>query len=129
MVIDYLNEITYLYDNIENDKEMNDLVNDIKSIDNMINKGLIDNKKISEILNKYEGEIILLSNLEQLVNNRHAVTRNNLSSKDYLYSIKYTLVRVGLIKLSKNKGKEIIKDKLVGNNKEVYEQVCQIILN
>lgn len=127
MNIDYISKTVSLYSNINDNKEMHELVNDIKTIDYMILNQLIDNFKINEILNKYDSEITLLSKLEKTINNRCTVTRNNLSSKDYLYSVKYTLVRVGLIKLGKNQEKEIIKEKLVGDNKEVYEQVYQLI--
>lgn len=127
MNVDYLNEIILLYSKIKDEKEMTELLDDIKTIDFMMLDSSIDNIMIDKILNKYEEEINILSNLEKTVNNRYAVTRNNLNPNDYLYSVKYTLVRVGLIKLSKSKGKKLIKDKLVGDNKVIFELVCQII--
>lgn len=127
MNVDYLNEIISLYNKIKDNKEMTELVDEIKAIDFMILDNSIDNRKIDEILNKYEEDINILSNLEKKVNNRYAVTRSKLNLNDYLYSVKYTLVRVGLIKLSKSKGKALIKDKLVGDNKVIFGLVCQII--
>lgn len=125
MNIDYLNEIITLYSKIKDNKEMISLVNDIKTIDFMILNNFIDNNELNKILDKYQEEINILSNLEKTVNNRCAVNRNN--SYNYLHSVKYTLVRVGLIKLSRSKGKEFLKDKLVGDNKVIFELVCQII--
>lgn len=127
----YTEKILSMYSNINFSQEIRELFDDIQTINIMIinlqNNRYIDEERLEEIENKYQNEISMLANLEKIYNHRNPIDKRNYTLSEYLYSLRYTLIRVGCLKLLDNELDDNIKRKLVGNDKVIYELVKSII--
>lgn len=113
-------------DEVKDSKEDSQYIADLKTIDNMINGTIsIDNYLVESIKKRYESELIFLDNLEKNLRNfqRGKNNSSNLSYDQYLRNLRHTLIRVGVMRILKRKGKEILKDDLINNdNNNLYQK-------
>lgn len=127
--MDYTNMIVEELSKYKSIEKIKELLDDIDVISNMINNKEYKRDLVNNILKKYERYFNFLSNLEFSVNNRQSARYSKSNEIEYLYSVRYSLLRVGVIILAKELGKEIINENLVSNDKVVFEMLCNIIDN
>lgn len=106
-------------------------ITDLKTIDNMINGIMPVDFNIVEIIRKrYESELLFLDNLE---NNLRGFQRNQNNSvtsnyNQYLKNLRHALIRVGVMRILKRKGKKMLEDDLINNdNNNLYNKFVYIL--
>lgn len=108
-------------DEVKDSKEDAEYINDLFTIDNMIN-GMIpfDKNLIKKIIYKYKEDLDFLANLEKRLRSFQIVESNSLinSYTQCLLNIRHSLIRVGIMRILKRKGKELLEDDLINNNNE-----------
>ena len=108
-------------DEVKDSKEDAEYINDLFTIDNMIN-GIIpfDKNLIEKIIYKYKEDLDHLENLEKRLRGFQITEFNssNNSYKQWLLNIRHSLIRVGIMRILKRKGKELLGDDLINNNNE-----------
>lgn len=113
-------------DEVKDSKEDSQYITDLKAIDNMINGIIpIENYLVESIKKRYESELIFLDNLEKNFRKfqRDKNNSSNLSYDQYLKNLRHALIRVGVMRILKRKGKKMLEDDLINNgNNKLYKK-------
>ena len=113
-------------DEVKDSKEDSQYIADLKTIDNMINGIIpIDINTVDDIRNRYKTELIFLDNLENNLRGFQRNQNNSLTSNynQYLKNLRHALIRVGVMRILKRKGKKMLEDDLINNdNNNLYNK-------
>lgn len=125
-MVDIIEKIIKKLDEVKDSMEDSQYITDLKTIDNMINGIMPVDFNIVEIIRKrYESELLFLDNLE---NNLRGFQRNQNNSvtsnyNQYLKNLRHALIRVGVMRILKRKGKKMLEDDLINNdNNNLYNK-------
>lgn len=112
-------------------KEDEELLNDIYTVDSMIKRERsYDEKVINDIIKKYSLEFNYLENLERNLRGfqQNSETSSNKSIYQYLLNIRHSLVRVGVMRILKRKGKEMLEDVLINKDNDILNSSFEKIM-
>lgn len=130
-MVDIIGKIIKKLDEVKDSMEDSQYITDLKTIDNMINGIMPVDFNIVEIIRKrYESELLFLDNLE---NNLRGFQRNQNNSvtsnyNQYLKNLRHALIRVGVMRILKRKGKKMLEDDLINNdNNNLYNKFVYIL--
>lgn len=130
-MVDIIEKIIKKLDEVKDSIEDSRYITDLKTIDNMINGIILVDFNIVEIIRKrYESELLFLDNLE---NNLRGFQRNQNNSvtsnyNQYLKNLRHALIRVGVMRILKRRGKKMLKDDLINNdNNNLYNKFVDIL--
>lgn len=130
-MVDIIEKIIKKLDEVKDSMEDSQYITDLKTIDNMINEIMPVDFNIVEIIRKrYESELLFLDNLE---NNLRGFQRNQNNSvtsnyNQYLKNLRHALIRVGVMRILKRKGKKMLEDDLINNdNNNLYNKFIDIL--
>lgn len=130
-MVDIIEKIIKKLDEVKDSMEDSQYITDLKTIDNMINRIMPVDFNIVEIIRKrYESELLFLDNLE---NNLREFQRNQnnsvtLNYNQYLKNLRHALIRVGVMRILKRKGKKMLEDDLINNdNNNLYNKFVDIL--
>lgn len=130
-MVDIVEKLIEKLDEVKDSMEDSQYITDLKTIDNMINGIMPVNFNIVEIIKKrYESELLFLDNLE---NNLRGFQRNQNNSvtsncNQYLKNLRHALIRVGVMRILKRKGKKMLEDDLINNdNNNLYNKFVDIL--
>lgn len=130
-MVDIIEKIIKKLDEVKDSMEDSQYITDLKTIDNMINGIMPVDFNIVEIIRKrYESELLFLDNLE---NNLRGFQRNQNNSvtsnyNQYLKNLRHALIRVGVMRILKRKGKKMLEDDLINNdNNNLYNKFVDIL--
>lgn len=130
-MVDIIEKIIKKLDEVKDSIEDSRYITDLKTIDNMINGIMPVDFNIVEIIKKrYESELLFLDNLE---NNLRGFQRNQNNSvtsnyNQYLKNLRHALIRVGVMRILKRRGKKMLEDDLINNdNNNLYNKFVDIL--
>lgn len=130
-MVDTIEKIIKKLDEVKDSIEDSRYITDLKTIDNMINGIMPVDFNIVEIIRKrYESELLFLDNLE---NNLRGFQRNQNNSvtsnyNQYLKNLRHALIRVGVMRILKRRGKKMLEDDLINNdNNNLYNKFVDIL--
>lgn len=130
-MVDIIEKIIKKLDEVKDSIEDSRYITDLKTIDNMINGIMPVDFNIVEIIRKrYESELLFLDNLE---NNLRGFQRNQNNSvtsnyNQYLKNLRHALIRVGVMRILKRRGKKMLEDDLINNdNNNLYNKFVDIL--
>lgn len=130
-MVDIIEKIIKKLDEVKDSMEDSQYITDLKTIDNMTNGIMPVDFNIVEIIRKrYESELLFLDNLE---NNLRGFQRNQNNSvtsnyNQYLKNLRHALIRVGVMRILKRKGKKMLEDDLINNdNNNLYNKFVNIL--
>ena len=130
-MVDIIEKIIKKLDEVKDSMEDFQYITDLKTIDNMINGIMPVDFNIVEIIRKrYESELLFLDNLE---NNLRGFQRNQNNSvisnyNKYLKNLRHALIRVGVMRILKRRGKKMLEDDLINNdNNNLYNKFVDIL--
>ncbi len=130
-MVDIIEKIIKKLDEVKDSIEDSRYITDLKTIDNMINGIMPVDFNIVEIIRKrYESELLFLDNLE---NNLRGFQRNQNNSvisnyNKYLKNLRHALIRVGVMRILKRRGKKMLEDDLINNdNNNLYNKFVDIL--
>lgn len=108
-------------DEVKDSKEDAEYINDLFTIDNMINGTMqFDKNLIENIVAKYKEELDFLENLEKRLRafQRTECNSSSYSYKQWLLNIRHSLIRIGVMRILKRKGTKLFEDDLINNDNE-----------
>ena len=130
-MVDIIEKIIKKLDEVKDSMEDSQYITDLKTIDNMINGIMSIDFNIVEIIRKrYESDLLFLDNLE---NNLRGFQRNKNNSaisnyNQYLQNLRHALIRVGVMRILKRKGKKMLENDLINNdNNNLYNKFVDIL--
>lgn len=130
-MVDIIEKIIKKLDEVKDSMEDSQYITDLKTIDNMINGIMPVDFNIVEIIRKrYESDLLFLDNLE---NNLRGFQRNKNNSvtsnyNQYLKNLRHALIRVGVMRILKRKGKKMLEDDLINNdNNNLYNKFVDML--
>ncbi len=130
-MVDIIEKIIKKLDEVKDSMEDSQYITDLKTIDNMINGIMPIDFNIVEIIRKrYESDLLFLDNLE---NNLRGFQRNKNNSatsnyNQYLKNLRHALIRVGVMRILKRKGKKMLENDLINNdNNNLYNKFVDIL--
>lgn len=116
-------------DEVKDSKEDSEYINDLFTIDNMINGTMqFDKNLIENIIDKYKEELDFLENLEKRLRafQRTEFNNSSYSYKQWLLNIRHSLIRVGVMRILKRKGTKLFEDDLINNdNENLYKKFVE----
>ena len=116
-------------DEVKDSKEDYEYINDLFTIDNMINgKMQFDKNLIENIIDKYKKELDFLENLEKRLRafQRTEFNNSSYSYKQWLLNIRHSLIRIGVMRILKRKGTKLFEDDLINNdNENLYKKLVE----
>lgn len=116
-------------DEVRDSKEDSEYINDLFTIDNMINGTMqFDKNLIENIIDKYKEELDFLENLEKRLRafQRTEFNNSSYSYKQWLLNIRHSLIRVGVMRILKRKGTKLFEDDLINNdNENLYKKFVE----
>lgn len=114
---------------VKDSKEDSEYINDLFTIDNMINGTIqFDKNLIENIIDKYKEELDFLENLEKRLRTFQRTEFNNssYSYKQWLLNIRHSLIRIGVMRILKRKGTKLFEDDLINNsNENLYKKFVE----
>lgn len=103
-------------------KDMKEILKDLNTVQDMIDNKFYDKDLIIELESKYSIEIAFFVNLER--ENGIILDENcEDSGLQVLMNFRYRLFRIGVYRILKEKGKEVTKEIINGNYKDLLELV------
>ena len=130
-MVDIVEKLIEKLDEVKDSMEDFQYITDMKTIDNMINGIIpIDINTVDDIRNRYKTELIFLDNLENNLRGFQRNQNNSLTSNynQYLKNIRHALIRVGVMRILKRKGKKMLEDDLINNdNNNLYNKFVDIL--
>lgn len=130
-MVDIVEKLIEKLDEVKDSMEDFQYITDLKTIDNMINGIIpIDINTVDDIRNRYKTELIFLDNLENNLRGFQRNQNNSLTSKynQYLKNLRHALIRVGVMRILKRKGKKMLEDDLINNdNNNLYNKFVDIL--
>ena len=125
-MVDIVEKLIEKLDEVKDSMEDFQYITDLKTIDNMINGIIpIDINTVDDIRNRYKTELIFLDNLENNLRGFQRNQNNSLTSNynQYLKNLRHALIRVGVMRILKRKGKKMLEDNLINNdNNNLYNK-------
>ena len=116
-------------DEVKDSKEDAEYINDLFTIDNMINgTKQFDKNLIENIVAKYKEELDFLENLEKRLRafQRTECNSSSYSYKQWLLNIRHSLIRIGVMRILKRKGTKLFEDDLINNdNENLYKKFVE----
>lgn len=116
-------------DEVKDSKEDAEYINDLFTIDNMINGTMqFDKNLIENIIDKYKEELYFLENLEKRLRafQRTEFNNSSYSYKQWLLNIRHSLIRIGVMRILKRKGTKLFEDDLINNdNENLYKKFVE----
>lgn len=116
-------------DEVKDSKEDAEYINDLFTIENMINGTMqFDKNLIENIIDKYKEELDFLENLEKRLRafQRTEFNNSSYSYKQWLLNIRHSLIRIGVIRILKRKGTKLFEDDLINNdNENLYKKFVE----
>lgn len=103
-------------------KDMKDIVEDINTVQDLIEHKFYDKELVVELESKYSIEIAFFVNLER---ENDIILNDKIEDAglQVLMNLRYRLYRIGVYKIMKEKGKEITKEIIKGNYKDLVEML------
>ena len=130
-LVDIVEKLIEKLDEVKDSMEDFQYITDLKTIDNMINGIIpIDINTVDDIRNRYKTELIFLDNLENNLRGFQRNQNNSLTSNynQYLKNLRHALIRVGVMRILKRKGKKMLEDDLINNdNNNLYNKFVDIL--
>lgn len=130
-MVDIVEKLIEKLDEVKDSMEDFQYITDLKTIDNMINGIIpIDINTVDDIRNRYKTELIFLDNLENNLRGFQRNQNNSLTSNynQYLKNLRHALIRVGVMRILKRKGKKMLDDDLINNdNNNLYNKFVDIL--
>ena len=130
-MVDIVEKLIEKLDEVKDSMEDFQYITDFKTIDNMINGIIpIDINTVDDIRNRYKTELIFLDNLENNLRGFQRNQNNSLTSNynQYLKNLRHALIRVGVMRILKRKGKKMLEDDLINNdNNNLYNKFVDIL--
>ena len=130
-MVDIVEKLIEKLDEVKDSTEDFQYITDLKTIDNMINGIIpIDINTVDDIRNRYKTELIFLDNLENNLRGFQRNQNNALTSNynQYLKNLRHALIRVGVMRILKRKGKKMLEDDLINNdNNNLYNKFVDIL--
>ena len=130
-MVDIIEKIIKKLDEVKDSMEDSQYITDLKTIDNMINGIMLVDFNIVEIIRKrYESDLLFLDNLENNLRGFQRNKNNSLTSNysQYLKNLRHALIRVGVMRILKRKGKKMLEDDLINNdNNNLYNKFVDIL--
>lgn len=130
-MVDIIEKIIKKLDEVKDSMEDSQYITDLKTIDNMINGIMPVDFNIVEIIRKrYESELLFLDNLENNLRKFQRNQNNSVTSNynQYLKNLRHALIRVGVMRILKRKGKKMLEDDLINNdNNNLYNKFVDIL--
>ncbi len=103
-------------------KDMKEILKDLNTVQDMIDNKFYDKDLIIELESKYSIEIAFFVNLER--ENGIILDENcEDAGLQVLMNFRYRLFRIGAYRILKEKGKEVTKEIINGNYKDLLELV------
>ncbi len=101
-------------------KDMEDIIKDINTVQDMIDNKFYDKELVVELESKYSIEIAFFVNLER---ENNIILDENFEDAglQVLMNLRYRLYRIGVYRILKEKGKEVTKEIIRGNYKDLLE--------
>ena len=101
-------------------KDMEDIIKDINTVQDMIENKYYDKELVVELESKYSIEIAFFVNLER---ENNIILDENFEDAglQVLMNLRYRLYRIGVYRILKEKGKEVTKEIIRGNYKDLLE--------
>ena len=116
-------------DEVKDSKEDSEYINDLFTIDNMINGTMqFDKNLIENIIDKYKEELDFLENLEKRLRafQRTEFNNSSYSYKQWLLNIRHSLIRIGVMRILKRKSTKLFEDDLINNdNENLYKKFVE----
>ena len=116
-------------DEVKDSKEDAEYINDLFTIENMINGTMqFDKNLIENIIDKYKEELDFLENLEKRLRafQRTEFNNSSYSYKQWLLNIRHSLIRIGVMRILKRKGTKLFEDDLINNdNENLYKKFVE----
>lgn len=116
-------------DEVKDSKEDAEYINDLFTIDNIINGTMqFDKNLIENIIDKYKEELDFLENLEKRLRafQRTEFNNSSYSYKQWLLNIRHSLIRIGVMRILKRKGTKLFEDDLINNdNENLYKKFVE----
>ena len=130
-MVDIVEKLIEKLDEVKDSMEDFQYITDLKTIDNMINGIIpIDINTVDDMRNRYKTELIFLDNLENNLRGFQRNQNNSLTSNynQYLKNLRHALIRVGVMRILKRKGKKMLEDDLINNdNNNLYNKFVDIL--
>ena len=130
-MVDIVEKLIEKLDEAKDSMEDFQYITDLKTIDNMINGIIpIDINTVDDIRNRYKTELIFLDNLENNLRGFQRNQNNSLTSNynQYLKNLRHALIRVGVMRILKRKGKKMLEDDLINNdNNNLYNKFVDML--
>ena len=126
-MVDIVEKLIEKLDEVKDSMEDFQYITDLKTIDNMINGIIpIDINTVDDIRNRYKTELIFLDNLRRFQRNQNNSLTSNYNQ--YLKNLRHALIRVGVMRILKRKGKKMLEDDLINNdNNNLYNKFVDIL--
>ena len=126
-MVDIVEKLIEKLDEVKDSMEDFQYITDLKTIDNMINGIIpIDINTVDDIRNRYKTELIFLDNLRGFQRNQNNSLTSNYNQ--YLKNLRHALIRVGVMRILKRKGKKMLEDDLINNdNNNLYNKFVDIL--
>ena len=130
-MIDIIEKMIKKLDEEKDNIEDSQYIVDLETINNMINGIIpIDFNMVEIIRKRYESELLYLDNLENNLRRFQRIQNNSLTSNysQYLRNFRHALIRVGIMRILKRKGKKMLDDDLINNdNSNLYDKFVKIL--
>lgn len=103
-------------------KDIEYILEDINTVQDLIDNKFYDKELVKEIESRYSIEITFFVNLER---ENDIILNENCEDAglQVLMNLRYRLYRIGVYKIMKERGKEITKDIIKGNYKDLIEML------
>lgn len=117
-----MQELLVIFKNHKYVKDIEEILKDINTLQDMIEHKFYDKDLVIELESKYSIEISFFVNLER---ENDIIFDENCEDAglQVLMNLRYRLYRIGVYKILKEKGKEITKEIINGNYKDLVEMV------
>lgn len=119
---DGMQELIEIFKNHMYVKDMKDILEDINTVQDLIEHKFYDKELVRQLESKYSIEITFFVNLER---ENDIILNENCEDAglQVLMNLRYRLYRIGVYKIMKENGKEITKEIIKGNYKDLVEML------
>lgn len=117
-----MQELIEIFKNHKYAKDMKEILQDLNTVQDMIDNKFYNKDMVIELESKYSIEIAFFVNLER-ENGIILDEKCEDAGMQVLMNLRYRLFRIGVYRILKDQGKEITKDIINGNYKDLIELV------
>ena len=117
-----MQELIEIFKNHKYVKDIEYILEDINTVQDLIDNKFYDKELVKEIESRYSIEITFFVNLER---ENNIILNENCEDAglQVLMNLRYRLYRIGVYKIMKEKGKEITKEIIKGNYMDLIEML------